>query len=397
VKRIVYKALFITVLVLINKSVFGQTVYIPDSTYYLNSPSGSISRTGTAYSYLGTKTWKINTGTQKPVKIDFEIDIVAGNDYIYIYAVNASGDEYLLHTVTSAATGSISTILPTGKAKIQFNITTGGGGPNSRYDGFSASFSVDNNASSNFAIENAYVDQDLLVRGSARIGTATSNGKLTVSAANPYGIYSVNNGNSRNSYGIYSIASLNKAGNLYGLYSSVSGTESNKWAGYFTGGDVEVTGGILKANNGVIVAGGNVGIGTTTPSYNLDVSGTSRTTGNAIFSGNVGIGTTSPAYKLDVNGIIRTTEVKIETGWADFVFNDGYRLKPLSEVETFIKANKHLPEIPSATEIKENEGVNLGEMQVKLLQKIEELTLYLIQQENTIQELKNAIRELKEK
>jgi hypothetical protein len=116
-----------------------------------------------------------------------------------------------------------------------------------------------------------------------------------------------------------------------------------------------------------------------------------------VTNGNVGIGTSNPVNKLDVKGVIRATEVKIETGWADFVFNDDYRLKPLSEVNTFIKENRHLPEIPSAAEVKENEGVNLGEMQVKLLQKIEELTLYLIQQENTIQELKSEIRELKEK
>jgi hypothetical protein len=99
-----------------------------------------------------------------------------------------------------------------------------------------------------------------------------------------------------------------------------------------------------------------------------------------------------------LNGTAHVHEVKIETTeWADFVFRDDYRLKPLSEVNTFIKENKHLPEIPSATEIEENEGVNVGDMQVKLLQKIEELTLYLIQQDNTIQELKSEIRELKEK
>jgi hypothetical protein len=114
-----------------------------------------------------------------------------------------------------------------------------------------------------------------------------------------------------------------------------------------------------------------------------------------VTNGNVGIGTSNPANKLDVKGIIRATEVKIETGWADFVFNDDYHLKPLSEVNTFIQENKHLPDIPSAAEIKENEGVNLGEMQVKLLQKIEELTLYLIQQESTIQKLKNELEHLK--
>jgi hypothetical protein len=114
-------------------------------------------------------------------------------------------------------------------------------------------------------------------------------------------------------------------------------------------------------------------------------------------NGNVGIGITNPGNKLDVNGTIRAKEVKVETGWADFVFNDDYHLKPLSEVNTFIKENKHLPEIPSAAEVKENEGVNVGEMQIKLLQKIEELTLYVIQQNEKIQVLETELKELKNK
>jgi hypothetical protein len=111
-----------------------------------------------------------------------------------------------------------------------------------------------------------------------------------------------------------------------------------------------------------------------------------------VTNGNVGIGTSNPANKLDVKGVIRAMEVKVETGWADFVFNDDYHLKPLSEVNTFIKENKHLPEIPSASEIEKNDGVNLGEMQVKLLQKIEELTLYIIQQEKRINELEEKVK-----
>jgi len=104
-------------------------------------------------------------------------------------------------------------------------------------------------------------------------------------------------------------------------------------------------------------------------------------------SGNVGIGTGTSAlnanYKLSVNGKIRAKEVVVESPWPDFVFADDYQLKPLSEVEQYLKANKHLPEIPSAPEVGKN-GVSVGEMQAKLLQKIEELTLYVIalQKEN---------------
>ncbi|MDR2915876.1 MAG: hypothetical protein LBV74_13775 [Tannerella sp.] len=93
---------------------------------------------------------------------------------------------------------------------------------------------------------------------------------------------------------------------------------------------------------------------------------------------NVGIGTTSPDYKLDVVGIVRAHEVLVNTQkGADFVFAPGYRLRPLDEVETFIKNNRRLPDVAPADSMVQN-GVNMGEMQIKLLQK-EELTLYVIE------------------
>ena len=103
-------------------------------------------------------------------------------------------------------------------------------------------------------------------------------------------------------------------------------------------------------------------------------------------NGYVGIGTVSPDYLLDVNGTIRATEIKVVAQTADFVFEDNYPLKDLSKVETFIKENKHLPDIPSAAEM-EASGVNLAEMNKLLLQKIEELTLYAIEKEKLISEL----------
>lgn len=102
-------------------------------------------------------------------------------------------------------------------------------------------------------------------------------------------------------------------------------------------------------------------------------------------TGNIGIGVINPQNKLDVDGVIRATEVKVETGWADFVFAKDYKLPTLQEVENHIKEHNHLPDIPSEVEVKEN-GVSLGEMQAKLLQKIEELTLYVIEQDKMIKE-----------
>lgn len=91
---------------------------------------------------------------------------------------------------------------------------------------------------------------------------------------------------------------------------------------------------------------------------------------------------------------MQANEILIKTTGADFVFADDYQLRPLNEVKAFIIENRHLPEIKSAQEMQKN-GVGVNELQIQLLQKIEELTLYLIQQEQTIQELRQEVEQLK--
>ena len=120
--------------------------------------------------------------------------------------------------------------------------------------------------------------------------------------------------------------------------------------------------------------------------------------------GKVGIGVSNPSKmnepncKLFVLGGILTEKIKVSTyaTWADYVFSNDYKLKPLKEIESFIHKNKHLPNIPSAKEIKEH-GLDLGEMQAKQMEKIEELTLYIIQQNKTIIEQNKRIEKLEKK
>lgn len=114
-------------------------------------------------------------------------------------------------------------------------------------------------------------------------------------------------------------------------------------------------------------------------------------------NGTVGIGTTNPgSYKLNVWGKMRAHEIVVNTTGADFVFEDDYDLRPLSEVKEYINEHKHLPEIASAQEMQE-EGVGVSELQTQLLQKIEELTLYLIEVKEENDELKNRIEKLEDK
>jgi hypothetical protein len=132
--------------------------------------------------------------------------------------------------------------------------------------------------------------------------------------------------------------------------------------------------------------------GETDPStwnHNLIIKGT---------NGFVGIGTTNPKSKLAVNGQIRATEVKVlaDISVPDYVFEADYELRTLKETKEFVTENKHLPEIPSAAEIGEN-GIDLGDMNMRLLKKIEELTLYQIDLMEKLEEQQKRIEKLENK
>ncbi len=170
----------------------------------------------------------------------------------------------------------------------------------------------------------------------------------------------------------------------------------------------------LNLKNGLSL-GSKLGIGVATPEASLHVAGDGKFEGNItavklivqelevanldlssqqggqisfddnlLVKGRIGIGTEMvDGYGLSVKGKIRASDdIKVypATEWADYVFAEDYKLLSIKEVSAYIHKNKHLPEMPSASEVKK-EGIQLGEMDALLLQKIEELTLYVIQLE----------------
>lgn len=169
---------------------------------------------------------------------------------------------------------------------------------------------------------------------------------------------------------------------------------------------------LAKNNQGITIDSvGRIGIGTT-PVNNrrLIVDGNVAFTGTANFGGNIttehnlsaininasgtmtidGAASIGTGFYCSWGGHVKTKELVVTLeGWSDYVFDSDYKLMPLGELEHYVSENKHLPNIPSATEV-EKEGVNVGEMNALLLEKIEELTLYIIDLQKQIDELKQS-------
>ena len=153
----------------------------------------------------------------------------------------------------------------------------------------------------------------------------------------------------------------------------------------------------MNGNDVTIMSSTKLGTKTAYPLYFI----TGNTTRMIIASsGNIGIGTDNPQERLSVDGCILAKNVKINTSsnyWPDYVFSPNYKLMSLNELEEYILNNKHLPGIISAAEVKKQGDVDIGEMNLKLLEKIEELTIYIIELQKQVEMQQIEIDELKRK
>lgn len=225
--------------------------------------------------------------------------------------------------------------------------------------------------------------------GNVGIGTAATGEKLTIDMGNTRGSVNMLSDGDAAAYMDFKFSVKTTAGITSGK--PITWLASLRKDGYFsndlTGPTLEfygirkdIAGGyfaplLFKSNGDVIIAGAQ----------------------NAT-NGNVGIGTTdTKGYKLAVNGDAMFTRIKVKTysTWPDYVFGEDYKLLPLQELEAYVKMHNHLPDVPSAEEVAK-EGVDVGEMNKILLQKIEELTLHVIEQDRRNREQEEQIKSLKE-
>ena len=276
--------------------------------------------------------------------------------------------------------------------------------------------------------------------GNVGIGTTDpKNAKLTITS-NAANLLRLEN-NSNGGESTLRFRTKSSGGNYFHADISAYSTDISSDVGYL-GFKVPYNNTAGSGYKMIINSEGNVGIGATTPDAKLHVYGTNAGINNTLasimigknngpeieaiqasgdddvqdlafrvkssytnaddnfealrirYNGNVGIGTDSPDYKLDVAGTIRACEVKVDLASGecpDYVFANDYNLMPLDKLQNFIDENSHLPEVKPAVKM-EAEGMDLKEMNVLLLKKVEELTLYVLQQQKEINELKTEIR-----
>lgn len=190
-------------------------------------------------------------------------------------------------------------------------------------------------------------------------------------------------------------------GTSYGRVVNIGGTGVN----FYTANEAAFGGAIFPTDTSLVIwsnsnsnnylvfqpSWGNTGIGTYTPNAKLHLNG-------AMLIGN-NSARIATGYSLSVVGKVIAEEVKVQlsASWPDYVFDEGYKLMPIEDLEKSIRQNKHLPNIPSAAEVTTANGIQLGEMNRKLVEKVEELTLYIIQLKKENATLEGRLTKLEEK
>ena len=320
----------------------------------INQSSGTIYVGCSGYTNSVNRTWNVNIGQNKKVTVFYSICTELGYDFVEIKSVDTNGATQQLIKTSGTETGTISSAFSSGKIQIIF--TTDGSlscaSGSSQYTGFYLYFCAEDDITM-YSGPTAFA-------GKVGIGTASPEGSLEVHQSVRPTIV-LRSAVSRLQVGIADVP---------GDYCpwSQKGDVTFRTLGSYNRMNFNIPN---NSNNG--------------NSY-IKFGDNANGAWVGIFNNRI----------MRIDGKVIAKEITIQTNvFADHVFSPDYKLPSLENVSNHIKEYRHLPDIPTEAEVKES-GINIGEMQVKLLQKIEELTLYLINQEKTIQELREEIQQLKE-
>lgn len=240
--------------------------------------------------------------------------------------------------------------------------------------------------------------------GASIYGVSSLVSGSTDPVAYTFGLHSIveSSASTIGTYGLYvsnqNVGSVHYAGYFNGRATIVNGVDANytSGSGYLTLGTTSSTN-IVFDNNEILAR--NNGASSV---LHVQANG-----GDVLFcndeNGIVGIGINSPAnlpagylLAVDGKGIFEELKVELSGSWPDYVFEEAYEMRSVDELKDYIQQEGHLPNIPSAVEVEEN-GLLLGDMQTKMMEKIEELTLYIIQQNEQMKRLQDQIDLLKQK
>lgn len=425
------------------------------TNYTLNQTTGVISALNSAYGDNRSDSWTINTNTTQPVVFTYTCDLEISCDYIAIYNVDNSGVATLITTIDQG-TGTVTTALSTGKAKVVF-YSDATNSWDCGFSGFTLQFAPINSLSSAQVLN---YQGNTILSGNVGIGQLTPSATLDIAGT-------IRGGGASGSLNILTDFGTLEMGPQDGTYSRFNTSKSyylfdktmysstgkygsldqdfcfyTTWARRMvinkTTGNVGIAVPIGTAPSQALTLKGGMSISPLTASSNEVYNGSLMITKPAasgqfinltrlnnqtwsigtvynkdIFAigkgqqadasftnpsfvidtiGRVGIGTTSPIYTLDVKGSIRATEIKVVSpdSFPDFVFDKEHYLPKLNEVKQYIAAHGHLPGIQSASEAKVN-GINLVELQMNLLKKLEEMTLYILEQQDKIERIEKQL------
>ena len=330
-------------------------------TIYYDENGSHIQRWGSEYYSCQYLVFDINVHQNCYIKFTYIVDLdpVGAIDFIEIKNVNSNGTEgdVLYSNGYSPAHGIVFTTVPTGRARIRFLSLYG------NYQNLSNGFKIDYDLSNT-----------------------------------PYNLFAATDYYVRDNIYFHDVNSINIQDNIFNYHTQfgdVAIGAKNSIYSYFT-----TTQSKFYINKPIFIQGGQIGA-YSNANLQFLTNNTPRMT--ILNNGKIGIGIFNPTSNLQVSGeigsdSIRTSKIKAEEivlelqNGADFVFDDKYNLRSLLDLQEYIKKNGHLPGIESADEMKRY-GVSLNDLIVTLLQKIEELTLYLIKQENDIIYLKDKVNE----